>query len=59
MVKTLVDMSTMTIMTDPGAGVGAGVCDYGPIMATMMGNLSHDWPTSTQPTPNVPRRRLL
>ena len=49
MVRTMVAMATMTIMTDPGAGAGAGVCDYGAIMATMMGNLSHDWPRSSHP----------
>ena len=60
MVMTLVPMAMMTIMSDPGAvGAGAGVCHYSAIMATMMGNLSHDWPRSRQPPPNVPKRGLL
>ena len=45
----LVPRVVMTIMTDPGVGAGAGVCHYSTIMATMMGNLSHDWPRSSHP----------
>ena len=61
MVMALVPTVMMTIMSDPGtvAGAGAGVCHYSAIMATMMGNLSHDWPRSSQPPPNAPKRELL
>ena len=50
MVMAMVPMARMTIMTDPGVGAGAGGFHYGAIMATMMGNLSHDWPRSRQET---------
>ena len=56
MVMSKVPKARMTIMTDPGVGAGAGVGHYGAIMATMMGNLSHDWPRSRQEPPNVPNR---
>ena len=56
MVMSKVPKARMTIMTDPGGGAGAGVGHYGAIMATMMGNLSHDWPRSRQEPPNVPNR---
>ena len=59
MVMPLVPRVVMTIMTDPGVVAGAGVCHYGAIMATMMGNLSHDWPRSRQEPPNVPKRATL
>ena len=59
MVMSKVPKARMTIMTDPGGGAGAGVGHYGAIMATMMGNLSHDWPRSRQEPPNVPNRAAL
>ena len=60
MVMTLVPTVMMTIMSDPGAaGAGAGVCHYSAIMATMMGNLSHDWPRSRQPPSIAPKWELL
>ena len=59
MVMSKVPKARMTIMTDPGVGAGAGVGHYGAIMATMMGNLSHDWPRSRQEPSNVPKRATL
>ena len=55
----VVPMARMRIMTDPDVGAGAGVSHYGAIMATMMGNSSHDWPRSRQEPSNVPKRATL